>query len=950
MYRSCSVAAAVCLGLVLNVSIPAHAQPPATERRVVLRNAQESPTLADIVKDLSWDPAARGSLIIVAPEMVSISSQPPKGADGFTVNALAPVFNFRLIPCGTISAFAPATMKVLAARLGTPDIIGSMSRSDRLGMLQSSFTEQQWRQIASEQGLGANDLSGKQRDLFLSVLPDPIIVNRITTDGAGKSTTQMITLTGAQRASVRIGVRKRVGWGFPAGKDGNGTMTIGTSERAPNSDSLEMMADPREFARFQPGAPVFGATLVEEQKTRLKAGDLPFDWSALDPQISLEGAKTVGDLIARVRQATRVELYSDRRYTELTVVVRGTSARSGDVLTALCYGVTGTFRKVGDAFVLTDDREGLGSRMARILEWVESARTAQFAIRKEISVGRKTRPADIIPWDASDPTSTDAGLTGRIASLQKKQSSLSEAERLKPENRNLILSIPDLPTEARFLAEKQAEVARTNQLGNQEVRTDAVQLWIRETSVLMIPGVGVAQIQDLGMRRAGDPEGYEDTGNASTNPPTPEVAAEERQLIVAPTTPEEAATMVAEAQKRGFQRLWVAVRPEDTALVEAAVRAGKSAGIPVGAVVRVLRAGANTTLPHDIDLLGEDSTVRANRISSSPEIAFVGGPNYFPIDMRNGITTIVARQLVEREKRWGAWLRCDLPEVQGTVLNRITTIAKIPGLAGLVLRDLHAPGFVPTTQRYGYTMPPRILGGMGYSEGMRLSFLRKYSVDPVDLGPGNMINTEGNIIQVNLVFMRDYGLTGKYTNVRSYFGSINSYELGAKDAAEKWLEFRVEIGNRFAASLVRGLRAAAPNLPLWLYPQQEDPPFGNTIWMSQLQEGDAGLLLAAPTPEPLQTWPPTEGEGVSSGPRSTALLILAKKDTKSVSWALWPAPIANLTPRNSLLQLANYWAPRAKEGWQSVTFDLSEQLISNVPDFLDGIKFATPSPKKIGEK
>jgi hypothetical protein len=58
---------------------------------------------------------------------------------------------------------------------------------------------------------------------------------------------------------------------------------------------------------------------------------------------------------------------SDLDYAALTA--RVTLAGATTLREALALSVTGTFRRVDSAYVLTDDREGLGTRYARLNEW-----------------------------------------------------------------------------------------------------------------------------------------------------------------------------------------------------------------------------------------------------------------------------------------------------------------------------------------------------------------------------------------------------------------------------------------------------------------------------------------------------------------------------------------------------------------------------------------------------
>lgn len=62
--------------------------------------------------------------------------------------------------------------------------------------------------------------------------------------------------------------------------------------------------------------------------------------------------------------------------SDLPLWVKGRSARAGDALKALCLALNATFRKVGPAYVLTDDLLSYGARRAVLAEWLYDAQMA----------------------------------------------------------------------------------------------------------------------------------------------------------------------------------------------------------------------------------------------------------------------------------------------------------------------------------------------------------------------------------------------------------------------------------------------------------------------------------------------------------------------------------------------------------------------------------------------
>ena len=75
----------------------------------------------------------------------------------------------------------------------------------------------------------------------------------------------------------------------------------------------------------------------------------------------------MGEIVRRIRVATRTEVYIDRRLALLPVTIRATpdaQLRAGELLKALCWSVSGAVRYFQDraenetesgVFILTDD-------------------------------------------------------------------------------------------------------------------------------------------------------------------------------------------------------------------------------------------------------------------------------------------------------------------------------------------------------------------------------------------------------------------------------------------------------------------------------------------------------------------------------------------------------------------------------------------------------------------
>jgi hypothetical protein len=492
---------------------------------------------------------------------------------------------------------------------------------------------------------------------------------------------------------------------------------------------------------------------------RPKRGDLDYASPALDARVPLDGeAKTVSDLVRRVAEATRLEVYADRRVGGLPVTVLaapGQTARAGDLLKALAYAVTGTFRAVegGDAggegpkvYLLTDDIEGIAPRRLRQIQWhadADSLTAAEQArIEEEI---RQKNIAPLIGFAPDDPGALPPALVGRV-------------EKALAENgREAAVSAADLPLPLREMVQQQI-VEHARALPEAPLRPDRVYLNLNLTAQILLPGVGefdgppLGRLSSLLSRPANTPGAAGSAaqpeagstapaGGASSAPAAlPAPFAARSALLVAPTNPDEARAAVAAGRSRGIARVFVAVpfgagaSGEQTAraLLGAAIEAGKKEGVPVWAAVRLLRRPAAGTgngsdsaelLPRDRNVFGETPAGFAARRGDAPDskrVAYWG-------------EEIAARG------RWD-WLCLEDEKTRAVLADELARLAAVPGLAGLVLRDVAAPG---------RALPPDATPGtpllgtyLGYTPQTRVEMIRRENVDPVDLLPSNGMGGE----------------------------------------------------------------------------------------------------------------------------------------------------------------------------------------------------------------
>jgi hypothetical protein len=815
-------------------------------------------TLENLLDQVWWDPARQGALLIVSPETTWNSAEtatgddsrilprrvqplPPPERDGlYRLGKIADAFQRRLTPLGSVTAFAPRVMTILnTERLPPPDPYAGMSASDKLRLLRASLSPEQWRLLGGDTGLGAADLDAAQRPLFLSLLPMPFEVTPIA-DG-GSEGRGPIRLTEAARASVRLRLYRALDWVFVNAE--GATTAIYLDQPGINGATYRVAAGmslPRNKDEL------FGVRVREEAPSRLKPGDLAFDHPALAVSVPLEGG-TVGDLVRAIGRQTRLELYCDPRHAGRTVWTRGASARAGDLLKALCWALGGAIRRVGPpgearpAFVLTDDRVGLGTRHARLETWAWASAVARQVVEARTAARLEATDWEAaVSWAEGDPVRPSADIAARIEAFRQKLRDGREPlfpTANDPDAGQLFVPVADLSSAAQDVVRGQIASSHGALSVNPEItrsapRTDRVRIDLRIRAAFLVPGIGRVMGADSDLFGGQGEDAIERarsrnfTSGPPKTPPDPlrlAPALPTRALLVVAGTEEEMTRMARAARRRGFNALWVEVPDGNPQTLTAATAAGKLAGIAVSVVVRLLRPVPQMEGPDgkDLTMLGAPSVQFAG--AEADRTTQAGGVRGASGDNRGRY----ARAL-ERVQRRGDWLRCDDPGVAADVIRRVRAVAKVPGLAGIVFRDGAAPGYRGDVERRATTGTSRDLPGaydMGYTEAMRLAFLRSDGggIDPVDLSPlpdgritlprpdGQAPPSRIPLPDLLLPQFPDYGVRDgtRIINGRS------TLELGAKDAADRWRQFREKVADTFIQAVARSVREEKPELAIW---------------------------------------------------------------------------------------------------------------------------------------
>ncbi len=710
---------------------------------------------------------------------------------------------------GGVSALAPPTMTVLNADPGQGNIYADIPAPDAFTLLVAGLTPGQLQALASAHGLGPGDLANDyQRGLFLACIPSRTlkVAPRRTLDDADAP--QNVRDVSDELLQARIRLGQATGLVVP---DTNGVGAGIPKFAAPGApiiyDYVERGAGRNE---------VDGVQVRAEVPNTPKVGQLDFKAAAFKTAIPLAGIKTVGDLMDRAGAITHTEMYADKRYESRTLTVAGatTSAPAGDLLRALALCLTGTYRKVGPAYVLTDDIVGLGTRR-RILDDFQqdnAARRRELLQKAEDEIETKRTLRDLTLSGFGDPlVPTPEQLAKRDRNTLWAGAIMGVAlpmDQLTPPQQDAVRGVAD------YLERSRREHPDR---GNEEVDLNRrVTLLAAPSIQLLVPGLDGPIDTDLGQHVA---LRFQDTSQfrASRRTPPPMQAAlsgsgdlaallrpiPRRAVVAHPQTIAEVDDLVARMKRLGLNQLWLDVfsdgiaRIPDTPLSPAdqpdllaeALKSTKGTGISVFPTLDLLAWGKKAPASDaDLTILGETSAQsEARRVERETLLAAAESLDPPP----PASTRVTVSPLV--------------PDVQRSLLALVRAVASRPGIGGLVWRETTPPGYDPLKNPSARVAPRTVLG---YNEAARLAFLRRNHVDPVDLdGPGGGGRAD--------------------TSLPGFDNDAVSYDL-----QKKWDEFRAEgetafLNALYAAARPAGIRTAAAT-PRILVRQRRDD--GGITW------------------------------------------------------------------------------------------------------------------------
>jgi hypothetical protein len=292
---------------------------------------------------------------------------------------------------GKVLAIAPANRTVLNTDPALYDLpLTQIAAVKPLPFLLASLTNQQFDLLAGD-GLGMNDLTPDQQVLLRYLLPSPFKIvssdayapvwsekaDDLNGEAAGDYQKQFdqvtkiytsATLTVPDQdvlSQVRLHAYLNLKYSVsnPGGQLG-GLSTKGDDSYSTGDRKLTM--DETISANENETQTQKMAALMQIVEPNVpKQGDFSWRDPALTSLVDIAGVKTVDDVVNRIAKVTKLELYANSWYGSPPVLVGGdvnSKVVVSDLMQALALDVTGTWRKVGPAYVLTQDEIGLGAQ------------------------------------------------------------------------------------------------------------------------------------------------------------------------------------------------------------------------------------------------------------------------------------------------------------------------------------------------------------------------------------------------------------------------------------------------------------------------------------------------------------------------------------------------------------------------------------------------------------
>jgi len=637
----------------------------------------------EVMANVPWNVERSGPLVGVCP-MVSITGETLKDVGR------------KMVAIGGLTAIVPVKMVTVNSRFTQePNLYDGLPREAKVLYLLTLLNDEQWRKISGG-GLTLADCNGPQVAVMQSILPNPfqwfpatIMGPRsVALTGAGDKPNE---LTNQQRAQVKLRVIRHLELTLPL--ENNRGFT-GTTVR----DNLpEGMIVP--YIKDVDGDE-FGQHVKVESENVPKKTQLDFRDSRLDAKLPLKTGEKLSDLIARVSFASGMKIYADPHYGEMRLFEAGTEATARDLLQGISLGVAGTYRRLGDSYILTNDLEGMAAHQARIAAWeddlqkiVEERKTLW---RNAVAKGKGMNKVRFNP--------------GAYDSLtQSEISNLAENDHGNGEEHYV---------DTALVSEAVKREMREFKAGTLKLDMGKVGITSTARYELVLPnGAKPWNMGCLG-------NGFQFSGERSLwLPPKPDEVPLPftspkglTGLLLKADTPQSAQALVQRVAQLGLREVWV--ESSSGKAIEAAVEAATPAGIKVRLAVRPWALEPGST-GRDLD---RTVTGDQGKALAAKKLGYLSWQRFWQETLAFEPPTKEQLSPLDSQvpTRWAS----------------IAALARTKGLSGTALLDAYPIGYAQRTSRgsgsYFYSIAVDNFLSYGYSETQRIAYFQATHVDPLD--------------------------------------------------------------------------------------------------------------------------------------------------------------------------------------------------------------------------
>ncbi|HEX5322445.1 MAG TPA: hypothetical protein VFW40_01575 [Capsulimonadaceae bacterium] len=722
-----------------------------------------------------------------------------------------------------VQALGAPTMTALNAHPANPDIWDGMPPQNAMKLFLCSLDDTQWRSLTSESGLGYSNLAtDTQRQLYLAIIGSSAL--RILTlpgpTGPWRAEDIPSYLSDLPQSRIRLGLRIR---------------TYVQSPSLTNGGFMDMIV-PGKYQVLQDYSSgqneLFGVPVREQVAHGPKPSDMDFKDKSLRANVPLDGIKTVKDLVQRIGDVIHMEIYADPHYESRSVTLIGNAAPAADLLQGLAFCVSGTYRKVGTAFVLTNDLVGIGG--VREL-WME------FEEEGNAMLAQATAQADATILTLPDPKSLNV-LNPELAFTPQELQGVN-AEPLSTGVIGVTVSFKDLSPAQQDEARKVWRVSLPPPPAGENTKPaniegSNVELVSDSEFQLLLPSLDAPAVIPLSIGIFNARLNAQLPNSPQSAPPSPPqptsakiLGAPYRGVLAHPKSAAEVKQLVIAMQKAHMNELWLDVfsngqshldasdgsNSDQSAggdIVQAALKATAHTAIKVYLTMDLLAWGQDAPAQDlDLTILGENTPQAIKRLAHR-SATFATGTSYTPAQSTPATT--------------GVSFFAD--DVSQKIKSLLQTAAREPGISGLVWRCTALPGYAVARQGLD---DPAI--EFGYALPQRLAFLRKWHCDPVDIDP---IYPSAERADTSLPEFDDWSK------------QIDQME------SERWNGFRTQSNTDFLRSLAGLIQKSSPaGRPLALIIQQRHAPEGGN-WFAQWDAPSGSLpdtydtsVYNSPTPQ-----------------------------------------------------------------------------------------------------